>query len=224
MGIAYFCKAFYFCIEIGKGERTILVFQFLVFLSYYLLSLNLYHMNRFFLFFVLAAALLAAPKATIAQENATVEGKKASVVDLKSCTPEAVLTDGMFLLNKEVEISGTVTHVCHNAGRKCFLTGMDKNKSIQVFAGGDFTAFKPELIGKSIKVKGLVKEHRIQKEAIEKQEAETEAEMAKEDCADMESCEHIMNNVKQMKQWMADNGKDYYPVYYVDGLHYDMIK
>ena len=91
-------------------------------------------------------------------------------------------------------------------------------------AGGDIKAFDKKQIGQEIRVKGIVKEHRIQKEAIEKQEKSVTEEMSQEGCTEMERCKSVMSNVKQMKRWMADNEKDYYPVYYVDGQHYDVVR
>ena len=40
----------------------------------------------------------------------------------------------------------------------------------------------------------------------------------------MERCDAVMKNVNQMKEWMADNSKDYYPVYYVNGDHYEEVE
>lgn len=134
-------------------------------------------------------------------------------------SPEKLLADGGSLVDKQVELRGTVSHVCKHAGKKCFLYGENPDVTIQVMAGGDIASFDKELIGSEITVKGVVKEHRIQKEAIEQQE-----KAVKEGCTQMERCSHVMSNVKQMKQWMADNGKDYYPIYYVDGTHYDVVR
>lgn len=143
--------------------------------------------------------------------------------EAKAYTPDKLLADGGSLVDKEVEIRGTVSHVCKHAGKKCFLYGENPDVSIQVMANGDIDSFDKELIGSEISVKGVVKEHRIQKNAIEEQEKAVKEEMAKEGC-EMERCSHVMSNVNQMKEWMASNGKDYYPVYYVDGVHYDVVQ
>ena len=68
-----------------------------------------------------------------------------------------------------------------------------------------------------------MQEHRITKEVIGKQEASVKEEMEKEGC-EMERCDAVMKNVNQMKEWMADKGKDYYPVYYVNATHYEVVK
>ncbi len=165
------------------------------------------------------------------QQSTSEEGEKksccasaAAQTEVKTFTPEALLTNGASLVDLEVELQGTIAHVCSHGGRKCFLAGDKPGMRIQVMAGGDIKAFDKKQIGQEIRVKGIVKEHRIQKEAIEKQEKSVTEEMSQEGCTEMERCKSVMSNVKQMKQWMADNEKDYYPVYYVDGRHYDVVR
>ncbi|RHS00416.1 hypothetical protein DWW23_02715 [Parabacteroides sp. AF14-59] len=139
-------------------------------------------------------------------------------------TPEKLMKDGSSLVDKEIALKGFVTHVCKHAGKKCFLSGEDGSDiSIQIMAGGDIASFDKELIGSEIEVKGVVKEHRITKDAIDKQETAVKEEMEKEGC-EMERCDAVMKNVNQMKEWMADNSKDYYPVYYVNGDHYEVVE
>ncbi len=165
------------------------------------------------------------------QQSTSEEGEKksccasaAAQTEVKTFTPEALLTNGASLVDLEVELQGTIAHVCSHGGRKCFLAGDKPGMRIQVMAGGDIKAFDKKQIGQEIRVKGIVKEHRIQKEAIENQEKSVTEEMSQEGCTEMERCKSVMSNVKQMKQWMADNEKDYYPVYYVDGQHYDVVR
>lgn len=139
-------------------------------------------------------------------------------------TSDQVLKDGATLIDKEIQITGTVTHVCHSSGKKVFLAGADEEKTIQVFAGGDIQKFAPELIDSKMKATGIVCEHRISKETIAKQEAKIAAELEKEDCMNIERCNNVMSNYQNMKQWMAENGKDYYPVYYVKATKYEILK
>ena len=39
-----------------------------------------------------------------------------------------------------------------------------------------------------------------------------------------ESCDAETANVKKMREWMKENGKDYYAIYYIDGESYNEIK
>ncbi|MCM0718010.1 OB-fold nucleic acid binding domain-containing protein [Parabacteroides sp. W1-Q-101] len=163
-------------------------------------------------------------KQTTQQEEKSCCAASASKAIADAYTPEKLMKEGNSLVDKEVAVKGFVTHVCKHAGKKCFLSGEDgSDMSVQVMAGGDIASFDKELIGSEIEVKGILQEHRITKEVIGKQEASVKEEMEKEGC-EMERCDAVMKNVNQMKEWMADKGKDYYPVYYVNATHYEVVK
>ncbi len=179
-------------------------------------------MKRSFLLLVAAAMFAVFPKTSVAQTDRM--EKKALSADTETYTSDKILSEGSSLLEKEVTLVGKVTHVCHSSGKKCFVAGTDEKNTVQVFAGGDIKKFDTELEGKTIKATGTVKEYCISKEKIYKQEAEIKAEMGKEDCMNMEQCEDVMSNVKHMKQWMNDNNKDYYPIYYINATIFEVIK
>ena len=140
-------------------------------------------------------------------------------------TPEKLMAKGASLIGQEIQIQGTVSHVCKHAGKKCFLTSEDSDAAVQVMAGGEIAAFDKELIGSDIVVKGKVQERRITKDQIAEQENALKEAVEKADSKEKsEHCSHSMQNVSKMKQWMADNSKDYYPVYFVEGLSYEVVK
>lgn len=175
--------------------------------------------------FSLALSLTACQNKTQSTQEAAAEKSCcASEGETKAYSPEKILADGSSLVNQTIQLQGTVTHVCKHSGKKCFLQGANPEASVQVMAGGDIASFDKELIGSEITVTGTVKEHRIQRDVIEKQEKAVQAEMSKEGCTEMERCSRVMSNVKEMKQWMADNQKDYYPVYYVEGARYEVAQ
>ena len=35
-----------------------------------------------------------------------------------------------------------------------------------------------------------------------------------------ETCEAELANINEMREWMQEQGKDYYAIYYIDGLSY----
>ncbi|GAB6976752.1 hypothetical protein JCM15124A_16590 [Prevotella falsenii] len=141
-------------------------------------------------------------------------------------TSDELLDQAARLVGKEVYVKGKVTHVCHNSGKKVFLATGDENKTIQVFAdaNGNIEKFSTDLIGKQIGAKGIVAEHRISKETIDKQEKEIAAELEKEDCMNVERCNNVMSNYKKMQAWIAANKTDYYPIYFVKATSYDVLK
>ena len=39
-----------------------------------------------------------------------------------------------------------------------------------------------------------------------------------------EQCSSEMANIEGMRKWMEENGKDYYAIYYVEGISYEMVE
>jgi len=139
-------------------------------------------------------------------------------------TPQKLMKEVDKQVGKEVTVRGTVTHVCKHSGKKCFIMDDDGVTSLQVMAGGDITAFGQDLMGSEIKATGIIKEHRIEKEAIDYNEKEaTEEKKHHHGEGSMEKCEAVLSNVKMMREWMEKNNKDYFAIYYVDGLKYEIV-
>ena len=160
-------------------------------------------------------------------EETAAEVKTATAI----VTPEKVMNEGASLVNQEVFIEGTVTHVCRHGGKKCSLAGTTEGAFVQIMARGEIAKFEDELIGTAIKVKGTVKERRITKEMVAEQEKATQETMDQAEKSDAENknevkahCSHSMHNINTMKQWMTDNNKEYYPVYFVEGVSFEKVQ
>lgn len=50
------------------------------------------------------------------------------------------------------------------------------------------------------------------------------AERRIKDDGSAESCDTETANIENMRSWMKENGKDYYPIYYIDGEDYSEVK
>lgn len=57
--------------------------------------------------------------------------------------------------DKEVAISGMVTHVCRHGGQKCFIVGEDGETQMRIVPGGEIDEFKVEIEGSTIAIKGI---------------------------------------------------------------------
>lgn len=57
--------------------------------------------------------------------------------------------------DKEVAISGMVTHVCRHGGQKCFLVADDGETQMRIVPGGDIDEFTVDMEGSTIAVKGI---------------------------------------------------------------------
>lgn len=124
-------------------------------------------------------------------------------------------------LNNEVTFKGYVTHTCKHSGKRCFMQG-DKKISIRVEAKGDIGGFNRELIGNEIAVTGVLKEKRLSANEINEMEKVIETKSLKDD-GSQESCDTERANIQEMREWMKANDKDYFAIYYVDGMSYNEL-
>ena len=132
------------------------------------------------------------------------------------------LTAADTLTEQEIVIKGTVTHVCVHSGKKCFIKAEGSEETIKIETGGEIESFSQDLIGKEVIVLGIVKESRTEQADIESKEAainETKLEaLEATDEETVEHCDAAQKSLDNMKKWMKDHGKDYYAVYYIEGI------
>ncbi len=152
---------------------------------------------------------------------------------LEMLFPSEVAAKGDFYLGKEVAVRGYVKKVCCS-GNKCFLADDDEaEKTLTMMANEETGKYNKELKGKSVKFVGEVKENRITKEMIAAEEAkQAQAESEKKSCCSgkaekNEEKEHKHcskgKDYTEMKKWMEENEKDYYPVYFVEVKKYEVM-
>ena len=65
--------------------------------------------------------------------------------------------------------------------------------------------------------------YKRQKEYIDQAEEELREKQGKSE-GDGETCDAEMSNIKNMREWMKANNKDYYSVFYLDGTDYEVIQ
>jgi hypothetical protein len=53
---------------------------------------------------------------------------------------------------------------------------------------------------------------------------EKDVEKKKVEDATAESCAAELSNISDMRKWMKDHGKDYFVIYFMDGLSYTTIE
>lgn len=72
-----------------------------------------------------------------------------------SATIDELLATPTNYQDKEVAVSGMVTHVCREGGQKCFIVGDDGETQIRIVTGGEIDEFKVEMEGSTIAFKGI---------------------------------------------------------------------
>ena len=125
-------------------------------------------------------------------------------------------------LDKEITVKGYVTHTCKHSGKRCFLTGEGQKQSIRVEAKGEIGGFNRELEGTQLQVNGILRERRLTQVEIADIEKSTNEKLIQED-GSAETCAAELANINEMKEWMKAQGKDYYSIYYIDGLNYEEV-
>lgn len=104
---------------------------------------------------LLIAILAVSCNETVKNESANQEVDKteriisASIVEL--------LESPMDYQDKEVAVSGLVTHVCRHGGQKCFIVADDGETQIRIEPGGDIDEFLVDMEGSNIAFKGTFK-------------------------------------------------------------------
>ena len=101
----------------------------------------------------LIAILAISCKQTVKTETDGQEGASAEKI-VAASIPELLETPAEYQ-DKEVAISGMVTHVCRHGGQKCFVVADDGETQIRIVPGGDIDEFKVEIEGSTIAVKGI---------------------------------------------------------------------
>lgn len=99
-------------------------------------------------------------------------------------------------INKEVTITGLVTHVCKHGGQKLFIAGGEDNSSVRIEVGKDITEFDTNMEGTEAAFTGIVMimdQEFGEKAQTEEKEHHNEKE-GEDDCA------------------FEDNAKNYYIV------------
>jgi hypothetical protein len=156
------------------------------------------------------------------------EEKSAELVAL---TIDQIQEQGKNLLDKEVIVKGTVTHVCKEAGARCFLMGSSEDISIRIEAG-KIGAFSQDQMGSEIEVRGILLEVQLDEEDLaEMEKSAATGESANKDHAlghdgpkmhDVDGGNHdSLNQTKKLEeisQKLAESKEGYVPVYYLEGI------
>ena len=123
---------------------------------------------------LLSVALLFGACNQTSQKEANTKAEKNQ--EIVAATIEELLASPAEYVDKEVAITGMVTHVCKHGGQKCFVLAEDGETQIRLVPSGDIDEFEIELEGSTLAVKGTFRV--------------LAPEQAEEHVADHESKEH----------------------------------
>ena len=75
--------------------------------------------------------------------------------EIVSATIEEMLAAPDDYKDKEVALSGMVTHVCREGGQKCFILASDGETQLRIVTGGEIDEFKIDMEGSTVAFKGI---------------------------------------------------------------------
>ncbi len=92
--------------------------------------------------------------------------------EIQPLTVSEFLSDAGPFVDRTVQVSGTVVHVCRHGGQRLFIIGEDGEERIRITTGDDIAEFDVELEGEKIEVTGIVRELIIDETYLAEWEAE----------------------------------------------------
>ena len=167
-------------------------------------------MKQLFVFSVLAIALFSCTG-----------GKKQAEAATSTYELDNLLAVAEQKVDETVTVVGYVTHTCQHSGKKCFIVGESQDASLRVEAQGEIETFSSELIGSKLAITGLLREYQLSEDYIN--ELEVEVQQLEQEEGMEEVCASELSNISDMRKWMKDHDKNYYVIYYMDGLTYDVL-
>ena len=135
-------------------------------------------------------------------------------------TPDNFLDKAEELVEKEIVIIGTVDHTCKHGGKKMVIYGEDPDNMVKIFAAGDIDKFDVELEGDKVKVKGIVKEMRIDEDFLNDWEKEARDHHG-------ENADELAEELKKIdayRQKIKESEKGYLSNFSIDGYSYEVLK
>ena len=136
---------------------------------------------------------------------------------------------------KDVNITGTVSHVCRHSGKKLFLFGADPEKTVKINAGGEVSAFDLKYEGLDVEITGtVVEDEKIDANYLNEWEAEIKAKIGDKDlkvcdadnkaisvqnedkAAAKDTVEDPYASVKEFRKKLEESGKTYISIYAIN--------
>jgi hypothetical protein len=102
---------------------------------------------------IFVALLAVSCNQTTKKEGADPEAVKTE--EIVAATINELLATPADYQDKEVAISGMVSHVCRHGGQKCFMVADDGETQVRIVPAGDIDEFKVDLEGSIIAIKGI---------------------------------------------------------------------
>jgi len=140
------------------------------------------------------------------------------------------------ILDQEVAITGTVTHVCKHGGQRLFITNEDTTGTVKITTGENIAEFPIDLEGEKISVHGIVKELRIDDTYLAEWEIEITEGASKEnkghkdglDEHQKQQAEELnldaqLEKINKLREEIAASDKGYLSDFWVESIDFKKI-
>ena len=108
-------------------------------------------------------------------QQSPAETEAAAVLEI-----DDLLSSAETLVDQPVTVEGICTHTCAHGARKIFLMGSDDSKTIRVESGQMGKAFDQKCVNNIVRVKGTLREERIDEAYLRNWEAQVAAQTAEQ--------------------------------------------
>ena len=147
---------------------------------------------------------------------------------------DALLENAENLVGQEIELQDICTHLCSHGATKMFLMGSDESKTLRVEAA-KLGSFKQECANNMVKVKGILREERLDEAYLQKWEQDEgiehhgdgEGGCSTEKAARGETANTTAERIADFRARIAAReqaeGKAYLSFYFIEALDYEII-
>ena len=172
------------------------------------------------LLLILSIALLAASCGGDKTTEQTTETVPTLTIAEYNANPDAYV-------DKTIELTGTVNHVCKHSGQRMFLIGDNPEDRVKIESGDKIAGFDVALEGNKVKVVGKGCITKIDAAYLDNWEVEScaaEAAVIEDQTktADSEQSE-TKSQIDAMRKKLAESGKDYLGFYHVEAVSYEEL-
>ncbi len=175
--------------------------------------------------------------------NQQTDGDKKADENVKEAEKLAMINPDEFdvvaekYVGKEIQMEGTIVHVCQHGGKRMFIFGEDSDNRVKITTGEGMAAFNTEWEGSDVVVIGLVDEFRVDEEYLQSWQNEIEEKIASGDTEHREEDEGLhtgedghqeytpedeLGQIEDLRNEIAESGTDHLSYYSIICKSYEV--
>ena len=180
--------------------------------------------------FLSAIALTLAALAAGAGVSSSVDTPVFGVTELIQCTNKP--------WGREIILEGFPTAVCRRSGKKAWLhdTNSEAAGTVRVERTADMPAFNQEVVGRTIRVTGILRELRVDSAYLDAWEArvkaaankpksgESDEENCTEQCQENVAADKTLKTIAAFRGKLAKSQKSHLSGLWVDGIRWELVE